>query len=470
MDASVCLRCRQLERRLAEREASNQRLEGEVRELRRLLEESQRSAKRQAAPFSKGEPKSAPKKPGRKPGKKYGKKGHRPPPAPQQIDETYEAELPDPCPHCGGHVAETRVAPQYQVEIPRKPLYRQFNVHIGHCQECGQRLQGRHPLQTSDALGAAASQLGPDAQAGIALFNKRLGASHGKVVQALGDFFGIHLTRGGSAHAMLRAARRCEPVYQEIRLVIGRAQRLAVDETGWRIGGNLAWLHVWVARLATCYLIDPWRDADQLEALIGLDYDGILSHDGWSSYDRFHKAMHQQCLAHALRRARDLLKTATRGAVCFPRRLIALFQEALAVRDRFVAGKLSAARMEEIRWELTSRLGDLVGTVKQNADNQRFADHLEHYLLDWFTFLEVPGLDATNYRAEQATRPAVVNRKVWGGNRTPRGAHAQSVLMSVLETCRQHGRSALDYVSQVLRGVVTSVIKPARLAVAGSPR
>ena len=70
------------------------------------------------------------------------------------------------------------------------------------------------------------------------------------------------------------------------------------------------------------------------------------------------------------------------------------------------------------------------------------------------------GAGSDELAAEQAIRPAVVNRKVWGGNRTPGGAACRSVLMSVLETCRQHGRSALDYVSQVLRGVVISVIKP----------
>jgi transposase len=35
-----------------------------------------------------------------------------------------------------------------------------------------------------------------------------------------------------------------------------------------------------------------------------------------------------------------------------------------------------------------------------------------------FTFLNRPGLEATNWRAEQAFRPMVVARKVWGGNRT----------------------------------------------------
>jgi hypothetical protein len=48
-----------------------------------------------------------------------------------------------------------------------------------------------------------------------------------------------------------------------------------------------------------------------------------------------------------------------------------------------------------------------------------------------FTFLYCPGLDATNYRAEQAIRPMVVTRKFWGGNRTEQGAHTQSVLVSV---------------------------------------
>jgi transposase len=38
--------------------------------------------------------------------------------------------------------------------------------------------------------------------------------------------------------------------------------------------------------------------------------------------------------------------------------------------------------------------------------------------MQWFWFLIDPTIAATNHRAEQAIRPAVVNRKVWGGNRT----------------------------------------------------
>ncbi len=142
-------------------------LRAENARLRRQLDEATRARKRQAAPFAKGQPTSQPKKPGRKPGKDYGAKAHRRPPSPEQIDEVHEATLPDVCPDCGCPLDQTHVAHQFQVEIPRKPIHRQFNIHVGQCRQCQRRVQGRHPLQTSDALGAAAAQLGPDAQAAV---------------------------------------------------------------------------------------------------------------------------------------------------------------------------------------------------------------------------------------------------------------------------------------------------------------
>ena len=68
-----------------------------------------------------------------------------------------------------------------------------------------------------------------------------------------------------------------------------------------------------------------------------------------------------------------------------------------------------------------------------------------------FTFLTHPDVDATNWRAEQAIRPAVVNRKVWGGNRTWRGAATQSRIMSVLRTAVQQGVDPIAYLAQLAR-------------------
>jgi hypothetical protein len=114
---------------------------------------------------------------------------------------------------------------------------------------CGQRLRARHPLQTSQATGAAASQLGPDVQALIALMKDKYGLSYGDIQGLLDEAFGISVSRGH----------------------------------------------------------------DVPEKILGADYDGRLIHDGWSPYDFFRKALHQQCLQHLLRRAEGLLERATRG-------------------------------------------------------------------------------------------------------------------------------------------------------------
>ncbi len=445
MESVFCASCQALQRRVHDLHAENERL-------RRQLDATLRAGKRQAGPFAKGEPKPNPKRPGRKPGKDYGTKAHRQPPTPEKIDEVHEAPLPELCPDCGGPLDETHVAQQFQVEIPRKPIHRQFNIHIGQCRQCHRRVQGRHPLQTSDALGAAAAQLGPDAQAAVVELNKQGGLSHGKVTRCLGSLFGIPLSRGGSVHTVLRAASRCEPVYEAIRQTVAQSEWVVPDETGWRVGGHPAWLHTLVGPQATAYVIDPTRSGAVAEAILGLDYAGTMIHDGWSPYDQFENARHQQCLNHLLRRADKMEGTATRGAVCFPRRVAERLRAGLDLRDRRAAGEISRHGLAVARGRLESQLSDLTLPPKTNAANERLAQHLWNHRDDLFTFLRQPGLDATNWRAELAIRFGVILRKVWGGSRTWAGARAQSVLMSVWRTCWQQGRSALDFVSQLLRG------------------
>ena len=447
MDEPDCPGCRALLKRVAE-------LEAQVAELSRRLEEALRAGKRQAAPFAKRPPQPDPKTPGRKAGDAHGQHGHRPPPPADGIDELHEARLPDHCP-CGGPIVATQVVAQFQTDIPRQPVVRRFNVHVGRCLSCGGRVQGRHPLQTSDALGAAASQVGPAAQAAVVLLNKRAGLSHGKVAAVFEALFGIRLTRGASAQIVLRAAERCRPVYEAIRHAARDSPVLTPDETGWRVGGWRAWLHVFAGSGVTCYVIDPTRSGRAAQEVLGDDYSGILIHDGWSVYDGFEQARHQQCLAHLLRRCRELLDSARRGAVRFPRAVAELLRAGLRLRDRHAAGEVGDHGRAVARGRLYARLVELVWPGKTHPGNERLAAFLWNHRNDLFTFLEEPDLDATNWRAEQALRPAVVNRKVWGGNRTWAGAAAQAILMSVLATSRQVGRDALDFVSLALRSPTT---------------
>ena len=424
--------------------------EARVVQLEQRLEQATRSAKRQAAPFSKGSPVAEPKKPGRKAGKAYGKKAHRPPP-PQQPDEVIDVPLPWQCPDCDGEAQEDHVKHQFQVEIPRRPVVRRFDLHVGSCTRCGRRLQPRHPLQTSDATGAAASQLGPDLQALIALMKNKYGLSYGDIQGLLKQVFGVSITRGGAAHVVLRMGRRSRPVYDAIRDAVRHSHTVYPDETGWKVAARLQWMGVFVADKVTLYVIRPSRGGDVPRDVLGADYGGRMIHDGWSPYDSFEQATHQQCLAHLLRRAGLLLEQATRGAVRFPRKVKTLLLDSLRLRDRREAGRISEHGLACARGRLSKRLDRLLTWRLSHRGNRTFRNPLARHADAVLTFLYEPGIEATNWPAEQAIRPAVVNRKVFGGNRTPAGARAQEILGSILATCDQQAQDALAFLSTLIR-------------------
>lgn len=444
-------------------EAERQRLRRENEKLKEELEAARRAVSRQAAPFSRGTCVAHPRRPGRKPGAAYGRRAHRS--APDHVDEIYAAPLPAACPYCAGRLRPVRVAAQFQEELPvQRPLVRRFDIHIGQCTQCHRRVQGHHPLQTSEALGAAAVQLGPQATALAVLLNKRYGMAYGKIATLLRERFGLTITRGGLVHAIHRAARQAQPTYDTLRATIRGSPVVTVDETSWRVAAVLQWLWVWTTPDTTVYAILPGRGLAHAASVIGLDYPGVLQPDGGHSYRYFTDAAHQTCLAHLLRRCRVLL-------LDYPGQpwvvtVKAILQAALRTRDRSQAGAVSAHGLAVARGHYIERLGQLLQrTPSRRLTVRRFQQHLIVACDAIFSFLFDPTLDATTWRAEHALRPAVITRKTCGGgNRTARGAVSQQVLTSVLRTADQRRLDATDLLVTLLTAPTPTVPPSLRTA------
>ena len=430
-------------------ERERDRLQRRHDRLKDQLDAARRAGFRQAAPFAKARRQGTGRPPGRRAGRTYGRRAHRR--RPSQIDEQYEAPVPPACPDCGGAVTTTHTATQVQEEVPVvRPVVRAFRVHVGACRACGRRVQGRHPLQTSDALGAAGTHLGPRATTLAVWYHKGLGLPLGKVQRILRLQYGLPITRGGVAHLCARVATRATPTYHALCAEMRQSPVVSPDETGWKIGRVLHWLWVAATPTTTVYRIAAGRGFDDAAALLGADFAGVLVRDGWAPYRRFTRATHQTCLAHLLRRCRLLHLDHPRCAL--PPQIQALLQQALALRDRRAAGAVSPHGFAVARGRVMAQLLDVLTTTRSSVpDVRRFAAHLiteAHALL---TFLGDAAIDATNWRAEHAIRPAVVTRKVCGGNRTRRGADTQQVLASVLRTLDQRGLDPADVFTPLLQ-------------------
>jgi len=430
-----CANCVRLSREVAA-------LRAEVRALRDEL----RRSKRQAAPFSKDEPKPDPKPPGRK-------AGHEPacratPPA-EAVTETLRVPL-DHCPDCGGPVERvTDNRPIVQTDLPPiTPVIRRFETQRGYCPQCRKRVRSRHPQQTSTATGAAGSQIGPNAIALAADLKHRLGVSFRKVADFLGHHAGIRVTPGALAQACQRLARQAEPVYQGLKEAIRASPAVHADETGWRIGTASAWLWDFVTPQTTLYVIRRSRGHEVVEEVLGEAFPGTLVSDGLPTYDAVRPSRRQLCLGHLIHRAADLEKTQTRGAVRVPRALARLLRQAIDLASR--RATMSAHGFAVARGRVETAVDRLLRYQLVDPDNERLAAHVSKHRRHLFTFLDDPRVEATNNLAERQLRPAVIARKLSAGNRTERGASTHAVLASLAATCCQQGKRFTDLAVSLL--------------------
>lgn len=435
-------RARRLEERITEHEDTEKRLLARIDEL-------ERAGKRQASPFSKGDPKQKPKTPGRKPGKEYGTRRFRE--RPDRVDEEIDMPLPGSCPECDGEVEETGVGEQFQTDVPPPPplIVRRFTIHLGKCCDCGCRVQPRHPLQTSDALGAAAVQLGPRALAlGIQL-NKGYGLSWGKVARFIGETFGLQAARATYCRASLRMAKKLEPTYEALIQATRKSPIVTPDETGWRAGGHRRWLWTFVGMTTTVYAIAASRGGDVVRAILGADYAGRVVRDGWAAYRCLTCATHQTCLGHLLHRCHEILEVAKQGQAKFPHAVRRVLKRALDLRER--REELTPHGFASLRGKIEADLDWLLTWRPTYEPNRTFRGHLERERPYLFTFLYDPTVHATNWEAEQALRGlAVMARKLSGGSRTDRGAKAHAIHLSVIRTAHQQKKDPLPLLMSAL--------------------
>lgn len=457
-DSLVRLLARQVKisnARVAELEAANAQLSGrvagqveQIKRLRGRLEEARRAGKRQAHRSPRAPEMLIPKRPGRKPGAAYGTKARRLPPSPEDVDEVIDVPPPSCCPDCGGDVIIDDVITQHQEEVvPAHTRIREFRIGLGRCTGCRRRVRDRHYAQTSEAVGAAGVMLGPIAHSVAAWLHTGLGVPMSKVSEVLRRLCGLSVTPGGLHTALHRSAGDAASTYAALVEALRTSTAVAVDETGWRIDGQRGWLWVYVGDNVTVFDIAAGRGYRQAEQILGADFGGVIERDGWAPYRKFTDAAHQSCIAHLLRRCREMIGDATAGQAKIPHALRRILKDALAVRDDGLDGDQRDAAVAELQ----ARIDWFCNRRPTVEPNRRLMDHVGRERHNLLTFLTTPGVQATNWKAEQAIRPMVCNRKHWGGNKTPKGADTTAVLGSVMRTAVQQHQDPIEVLVEIRR-------------------
>lgn len=133
-------------------------------------------------------------------------------------------------------------------------------------------------------------QLGPDALALGVHRNKGLGLPHADVAAVLQHGYGLQVHRSTICRAVDRVARKGQPTWKALRQAARRSLVNGIDETGWRVDAQLRWLWAVVSESVTFCDILPGRGFKQAASILGKNYDGWLTHEGWKIYYQFLKA------------------------------------------------------------------------------------------------------------------------------------------------------------------------------------
>jgi transposase len=424
-----------LEQRIAE-------LEKELEKAQERIDELERTAARQAAPFRRREALKVaqPKRPGRPAGHRGARRER-----PRHVDEVVEAPL-TACPHCGGAVHDRAPLTQYIEELPTvRPIVTRLTTWKGVCSQCGE-VHSTHPLQVSQAQGAAGVHLGPRAIAWATLLNKQFGIPMRKTCSILARGFGLKLSAGGLAQMLHRVADKLRPRYDDLREQVRTSPVNYMDETSWYVGDPHWVLWVCTAPQYTLYHVDPSHGGPVAEKLLGPNYAGALVTDCHGAYRRL-KCPQHKCIAHHLR---ALHKARAKNPTQDSSYLDAwkqLWQEVMELhRQREALAADSFAQRREV---LEATWDKLLAQPVTLAGDRYFLGRMRNTGIHHFGCL-YHDLETTNNRAERAIRPAVIARKVSCGNRTQRGANTWQILVSLATTAEQCGREFLEEITTTI--------------------
>jgi hypothetical protein len=430
-------RIRELEAEVAGLRAENEQLRQLIRQLQVRTEELERASARQAAPFRRKDhkPPDQHQTPGRKPGHPP---AHRP--EPPQIDDHVEIRLVD-CPHCHGPVTDVEPCEQFIEDLPPvRPHVTRLITYTGQCPRCGE-VRSTHPMQVSTAVGAAKVHLGARALGLAALLNKHLGLPMRPTCRVLWHLGGLRLTPGGLAQAMHRVAQKAKGSFLELVTGLRSQPVVYADETGWWVGGASSWLWTFTTPDRTIYRVENSRGKDVVFDTLGAHFAGVLTSDCLATYENLPYVMHK-CYAHhlkAIAAARDRKPEDQRA---YFHELKALLHAAMML-DR-MRGDLPPPEFLRIRQQLDQQADALILPPRADPDEERVANRLRKRRRWLFTFLDHPGVEATNNRAERALRPAVIARKLSCGNKTQRGKRTWEILASLAATGHQRGQNLVE--------------------------
>lgn len=441
----------QLEARLIEMQAENQRLRfllneaqaqiGQLVREREALAEEVKELKQK--PFkSNKKAKTKPTKKGGSPKKKKGKGRKRP----EEVDYSEFITAGDQCPECDNAFSGKGVQRERTIEDiePIRPtIVTRYIIERRWCPKC--RKYQENPISTA----LPRYRLGLHTMLFVVYQKVALGLSYPKIQRELALYFGLRVSITTLINMVAEMSQRFGPAYAQLIQTMRQQAIVHIDETTWPVDGKRHWLWIFINDMVTLYVLSRSRGSKVPKALLGTDFSGTIVTDFFSAYSPL-EVEKAKCWAHLLRDSHDLTKgqpPPDTERPQFHQQLHLLYLEMGLALEQVEA---DPSLREKLHLQMREKLLAFANRDWTDPDCLRLAARIHKYLDDLLLWLLRPDLASDNNAAERGLRPAVVTRKTSFGSRSRRGAQAFARLLSLIRTWEAQGLNFFDTASSNL--------------------
>lgn len=408
-------------------------------------------------PHAKPAPRKSKSK--RKRGGQPGHQKHERPLIPTEQCDDVETFKPKECRRCNAKLLGFDPEPlRHQVwELPEiKPQVTEYQLHRLLC-PCGTTTCASLPP------GVPRGQSGPRLIAFTALLMAYFRQSKRRTAEFLSTLLNqpccpaLTVKMQNIATAAVQASR------QELVAQLPAQRSLRGDETPLKEQNAKTWLWTFVATWFTVFAIRNSREATAIEDLLTDEFQGVVICDRAKMYWRAKRL--QWCWAHLMRDFQALIDSGDSSAKHLGQGLRASTRRLFGHWADYRRGAISRAALQRRMGPVHRRIETLLLRGAESG-NKKYAgmcrELCEHREWLW-TFLREEDVEPTNNASERALRHAVIWRKLSFGTQSAAGSRFMESMLTVIETCRQQGRSTFAYLTAAVESHLAGKPAPSLL-------
>lgn len=358
-------------------------------------------------------------------------------PLDSEVTKTVHHKLPE------GNFRKTRLKTFYVEDIPLD-IHKTVEKHI-----VTQGYDGRSWLGNI-SLPCATVTLGENVRMIITTLVTEQRLSYSQVKDLLSLVFHIHVSEGEIATILTKEAKVLTSTYTTLLTKVQDAPYHHLDETGWKVKGSTGYAWSMTDNQGTSVYVLGVSRGKSIAEKLRADSQAVLISDDYGVYKNL-STHHQLCFAHLIRHFRDLAQS-SEFKDHVHQSLVDTYKEVKKIYHE-IKDSLTGENPTLQREYFTKKFTTLAFIHSTDPPPlKRVKTTLAKNIHKYLTCLSFPSIPLTNNRAEQSLRHLVIKRRISFGSTSHKGAHALSILFTVVrELLRTHPDSYFQVYRELRR-------------------